>query len=128
MDLDAKIRNAINVYIDSFGKKDVDAIMELFTDNAWIEDPIGTPRKETAESIREFYTSSVAMDISLSLESEPRVVGNEAAFAFCATVNLGEDELKISPIDVMTFDDEGRITSMRAFFSEANQVILKKQS
>ena len=43
--------------------------------------------------------------------------GNEAAFLARLTVITGDVRTRIDGIDVMTFDDQARITSMRAFWS-----------
>lgn len=45
------------------------------------------------------------------------VNGNEAAFLARLTVITGDVRTRIDGIDVMTFDDGGLITSMRAFWS-----------
>ena len=121
MTLEDKIVAAINTYLASFGKKDLDGILNLFADDAWVEDPVGTPRKVGKAALREFYQIGTSMDLTAELESDIRVAGNEAACAFCVSVNTGNGILKISPIDIMTFNDEGKITSMRAFFGERNQ-------
>ena len=49
-----------------------------------------------------------------------RVAGNEAAFQFRLTVTAGEHRMVIEPIDVMVFDDRGKITAMRAYWSAAD--------
>jgi steroid delta-isomerase len=121
MTLEDKIVNAVNTYLASFGKKDLEGILNLFADDAWVEDPVGTPRKVGKAALREFYQIGTSMDLTAALESDIRVAGNEAAFAFCVSVNTGNGTLKISPIDIMTFNDEGKITSMRAFFGPRNQ-------
>lgn len=123
MHLEEKIVAAINTYLASFGRKDLEAILDLFTDDAWVEDPVGTPRKVGKAALREFYQIGISMDISAELESGIRIAGHEAAFAFCVSVNTGNGILKISPIDIMTFNDEGKITSMRAFFGPRNQTM-----
>lgn len=35
---------------------------------------------------------------------------------------LGEQTLTIAPIDVMTFDDDGKILSMRAFWNQEDMI------
>ena len=45
------------------------------------------------------------------------IIGNEAAFLARLTVTAGDSHTRIDGIDVMTFDDQARITSMRAFWS-----------
>lgn len=121
MSLEDKIVSAVNTYLASFGKKDLDGIVNLFADDAWIEDPVGTPRKQGKDALREFYQVGISMGVTAELESDVRVVGNEAAFAFCVSVDTGNGTLTISPIDIMTFNDDGKITSMRAFFGPRNQ-------
>jgi steroid delta-isomerase len=49
-----------------------------------------------------------------------RVAGNEAAFQFRLTVAAGGHRMVIEPIDVMVFDDRGKITAMKAYWSAAD--------
>ena len=46
-----------------------------------------------------------------------RVAGNEAAFQFRLTVGAGEHRILIEPIDVMVFDDDGKVAAMKAYWS-----------
>jgi ketosteroid isomerase-like protein len=41
--------------------------------------------------------------------------GNEAAFAFRVDVDLGETTLSMVTHDTMVFDEDGRISQMRAY-------------
>ena len=45
-----------------------------------------------------------------------RIAGGQAAFCFEVATVTPDATFVLAPIDVMTFDDEGRITSMRAFW------------
>lgn len=45
-----------------------------------------------------------------------RVAGNEAAFQFRLTVTAGDSRMRIEPIDVMAFDDAGKVTAMKAYW------------
>ncbi|MFT5483126.1 MAG: steroid delta-isomerase [Halieaceae bacterium] len=121
MTLEDKIITAVNTYLESFEKKDLDAIINLYSDDCWIEDPVGTDKKIGKDALREFYQVGIDMGAKGSLESEVRIAGNEAAFAFRIELDTGEGVMTIRPIDVMTFNDEGKITSMRAFFGPSNQ-------
>jgi steroid delta-isomerase len=49
-----------------------------------------------------------------------RVGGNGAAFLWSLTIKAGDGGTVIEPISVMTFDDDAKITSMRAFWSPAD--------
>ncbi|OEY65968.1 nuclear transport factor 2 family protein [Marinobacter sp. X15-166B] len=121
MSLEEKIVSAVHTYLASFERKDLDAIIDLYADDCWIEDPVGSDRKVGKPALREFY--QIAMDAGAkgTLESEIRVAGNEAAFAFCIEIETKKGPMTINPIDVMTFNEEGKITSMRAFFGPRNQ-------
>ena len=121
MSLEQKIISAVNTYLESFGKKDLDAIINLYAENCWIEDPVGTDRKIGHQALREFYQLGIDMGAKGTLESEIRVAGNEAAFAFRMEIDTGNGIMTIRPIDIMEFNDEGKIVSMRAFFGPSNQ-------
>jgi steroid delta-isomerase len=121
MSLEEKIVAAIETYVASFEKKELDTIVDLFAEDAWIEDPVGSERKVGRDALRAFYQTAIDMNLKGTLESEIRVAGNEAAFAFSIAVDTGNGTLLISPIDTMTFNDDGKITSMRAFFGARNQ-------
>ena len=119
--LEEKIISAINTYLAAFEKKDLEAIINLYAEDCWVEDPVGTAKKMGHDALREFYQIGIDMGAKGRLESEIRVAGNEAAFAFCIEIDTGNGIMSIRPIDVMTFNDDGKITSMRAFFGASNQ-------
>jgi steroid delta-isomerase len=48
------------------------------------------------------------------------VCGNEAAFTFAITVGADGAKMRIEPIDVMTFNGEGKIATMKAYWSPAD--------
>ena len=121
MILEEKIISAVNTYLASFEKKDLDAIINLYAEDCWVEDPVGTEKKIGHDALREFYQLGIDMGAKGTLESEIRVAGNEAAFAFRMEIDTGKGIMSFRPIDVMTFNDDGKITSMRAFFGPSNQ-------
>lgn len=103
-------------YVELIAKGKADDIADLFTDTATIEDPVGTDIRTGREAIHEFY----AMIENLDRESELvtlKVAGNEAAFLFRLTLTLGDKRSRIEGIDAMVFDDDAKITSMRAYWS-----------
>jgi steroid delta-isomerase len=121
MSLDELITDAVNTYLSSFEKQDVDGILNVFADDCWIEDPIGSERRVGKEALREFYQGAVGIGATMTLESEIRIAGNEAAFGFRLNADLPNGKLSVRPIDVMVFNDQGKVTSMRAYFGPANQ-------
>ena len=121
MSLEEKMIAAVNTYLAGFEKKDLESIIDLYADDCWIEDPVGTERKIGKDALREFYQVGIDMAAIGSLESEIRIAGNEAAFAFSMNIDTGNGIFGTRPIDVMTFNDEGKITTMRAFWGPSNQ-------
>lgn len=120
MSLEQKITDAVNTYIASFETGDLDAIMNLYADECSVEDPVGSPVKQGRAAVQEFYAGAMSMNVKLQLEGEIRIAGNEAAFAFSGQVDTGDGIMAFRPIDVMVFNDEGKVTSMRAFFGPTN--------
>ena len=116
----ATIRATVDRYLNAFGGPKADFLAN-FAPDAWIEDPVGSPRLEGHEAIGGFYDQTTTMSESISLRSTGpvRVAAGEAAFSFQARPVLGGTTFSIDIIDVMTFDDEGRITTMRAFWDAA---------
>ena len=52
-----------------------------------------------------------------------RIAGNTAAFLFTLLTKAGDKEMELSPIDVMEFDDDGNIVSMKAYWSQADMIL-----
>jgi steroid Delta-isomerase len=112
------LRGRIRTYMERFSANDREGWLDLFADDAWIEDPVGTPRRSGRAEIGAFWDES--HEVPDAIELVPlgilTVVGDEAAFTMQAQATLGGQVFGIDVIDLMTFDDAGRITTMRAFF------------
>lgn len=117
----ATIRATVEGYCAAFTAGDQGAYVALFAEGAWIEDPVGTPRHEGKEAIGTFFdmSSSMADSIELRQTGPVRVAAGEAAFPMQARPVIGGATLAVDIIDVMTFDDAGKITTMRAFWDPA---------
>ncbi|WP_106401930.1 nuclear transport factor 2 family protein [Actinocorallia populi] len=107
-----QMKAALQSYVDGFAKGDPESVIALFAADAVVEDPVGTPEKR-GEEIAEFYRNAVGSGAKLTLEAPVRGShGSAAAMAF--TVDM--PGMKIAVIDVFTFDDAGKVTSMRAYW------------
>lgn len=115
------IRKTVTKYLEAVAKGTVDDVLALYADGAVIEDPVGTDPRTTTESIREFYAVVEPLEQSAELVTL-RIAGNEAAFQFSLVTHLGPQSMELAPIDVMTFDDEGKILTMRAFWSQEDMI------
>jgi steroid delta-isomerase len=116
-----QIRTTIDRYVEVFSAGDRDGYLSLFTDDATVEDPVGADVVRGADGIGAFWDGVRAMSpvIELQLTGAPRLAAGEAAFPMRAVTTVGDDKLAVEIIDVMTFADDGRISSLRAFWDFA---------
>ena len=117
-----QIADTVNRYISLVAKGSADDLVELFADDATVEDPVGGEVHIGRQAIHGFYS---ALDSIENVERECelvtlRVAGNEAAFHFRLTVIAGDNRMLIEPIDVMVFGADGKVTAMKAYWSADN--------
>ena len=104
---------AMQAYIDAFNSGSAEAVVALYAEDATVEDPVGSPLKRGKTEIRAFYTHSIATGAKLALDAPIRGShANAAAMAFSA--HIGPVTVRV--IDIMTFDEAGKFTSMKAYF------------
>lgn len=113
----AVMKAALQAYIDRTNSGDAAGLVALFAPNAVIEDPVGSPPKTGAE-IPAWFADSVAFDARLTLSAPIRGShANEAAMAFEVEFTPPDSpRLKIRSVDVCTFDEQGLITSLKAYW------------
>lgn len=115
------IRKVVERYVELIGSGTADEITDLYADGATIEDPVGSDILTTRDQILAFYSTLEAMEQETRL-IEARVCAGEAAFHFEVKTRVGDATYTLAPFDVMRFDEDGRISSMRAFWSDADLV------
>ena len=113
------ITDTVNRYIELVAKGGADDLVELYADDATLEDPVGGEVHIGRKAIHGFYSAVNDVQRECELVSL-RVAGNEAAFQFRLTVIAGEHRMVIEPIDVMVFDNHGKISAMKAYWSAAD--------
>ncbi len=102
-------------YIALLSKGDTEGIVALYDANARIEDPLGSEPKYGHEAIRGFYSAVAGVSLTASRLGPVTVVGHEAAFQFRIDVPLGEETISMVTTDLMTFDESGKVMSMKAY-------------
>ena len=117
------ITETVKRYLDLVATGKADDIVPLYAADATIEDPVGTDLRRGQEAIREFYAGFQDAKKETEL-SELRVGGSEAAFLWHLTLDAGDSRTRISPISTMAFDEDAKITSMRAFWSPSDVKVL----
>ncbi|MGW0174098.1 nuclear transport factor 2 family protein [Rhodococcus sp. NPDC003322] len=116
------IRSAVATYLDTVANGTSADIAALYAEGATLEDPVGSEPKVGREEIEKFYAALDAVRNRTELLAV-KVAGNTAAFHFRVVTETGDQTITIEPIDVMTFDDRARITSMRAVWSPADMTM-----
>ncbi|MFY9918028.1 MAG: nuclear transport factor 2 family protein [Mycobacterium sp.] len=110
------VADTVNRYVELLANGSADELAALYTPDATVEDPVGSGVRRGRDEIRDLYSRVEKQDRTVELLSV-HVNGNEAAFLARLTVITGDIRTRIDGIDVMTFDDDSLITSMRAFWS-----------
>ncbi|MDV8000044.1 nuclear transport factor 2 family protein [Rhodococcus sp. IEGM 1408] len=116
-----QIRATADSYVAGLIAGDLEAISDLYAENATVEDPVGGGTvHEGRAAIREFYSTIVAMKIDAEV-LEARVCGNDLLFHFEITTHFDADsKATIDVWDLMTHDEQGKVASMRAYWTPEN--------
>jgi steroid Delta-isomerase len=123
---EAAMKQALQAYIDAFNRVDVEGIIALYADNATVEDPVGSEVKAGKQKIAEFYRMAIKSGAKLKLAAPIRAShGNSAAMAFDVELNMPQGRAVIRVIDVMSFDEQGKFASMRAYWGPSDMELLK---
>lgn len=115
----ATMRATIDRYVERHTAGDIDGIVACFTPDARVEDPVGSDPHIGTDAVRAFFAGTHAMAdrLELQLTGPVRAAAGQAAFPMQAISTIGDMTLVVDIIDVMVFDDEGRIADMRAYWA-----------
>ena len=102
-------------YLELAAQGKVDDIVDLYAEDGTVEDPVGGEVHIGREAIRGFYSMIPKGDNATELFTL-RALGQEAAFYWALTVEIGGNRLRIEIISTMTFTGDGKIASMKAYW------------
>lgn len=106
----------VKLYLDTVVTGTADDVAALYAEDATVEDPVGGGEVHIGrEAIKGFYKGMDGAKLETELITL-RTGGNEAAFVFAITVGEGSSRMRIEPIEVMTFNGDGQIASMKAYW------------
>jgi steroid Delta-isomerase len=115
------MKKAMQAYIDTYNKDDLEGLLALYAEDATVEDPVGKPVMAGKAKIREFYTMAMKTGARLALAAPIRGShGNSAAMAFDVNLEYQGHRMVIRVVDVMTFNEAGQFSSMRAFWGPSD--------
>jgi len=106
-------------YLEFAAQGKVDDIVALYADDATVEDPVGSEVHIGRQAIHGFYSNIPTGENATDIVTL-RALTNEVAFYWALTVNLGEGKMRIEIISIMTFNGEGKIASMKAYWTPEN--------
>ena len=111
------LRALVNRYLDTVGSGKAANVAALYAEDATLEDPVGCGEVHIGrQAIEGFYKAVEGAECKGEL-LEFRSGGNEAAFLFALTV---AGAMRIEVIEVMTFNGDGEVTSMKAYWGPEN--------
>ncbi len=116
----AHMIDCVNRYVRANENHDIGPIEEIFDANATVEDPVGSEPHVGLDAIREFYLNGFSALLKAELTGDIRCAGSSAAFPFYVIAKIGDAQMKIEVIDVFEFNEQGRVTSMKAYWGRDN--------
>jgi steroid delta-isomerase len=109
----------VHRYLELAAQGKADDVVELYAEDATVEDPVGGEVHIGRKAIRGFYDSLPTTGAEAEIATV-RALGNEVAFVWALIIDLGGNKMRIDIISVMTFNDEGQIASMKAYWGPEN--------
>lgn len=117
-----QIQTTMARYVELVDAGDIDGILALYSEDATVEDPVGQPPIQGLADIGSFYRQGLgASKVSATLTGPVRATLNGCgAMPFRVDMQWAGQPCSLHVIDVMEFDDDGKIRSMKAYWSETN--------
>ncbi len=108
-----QVRAAVDAYVAAYCTDDREAFLALWSEAAWIMDPVGTPVHAGPAGRAEFWDAVHSLSREIRLVAQDLVIcGEEAA----VTLEIRAAGTVIDAIDIFTVDDLGLLTSMKAYW------------
>ena len=121
-----QIQATIAAYIDAYDRNDKAAFLALWAPDGVLEDPVGTPAHVGADALGAFWDGARDLADRIVLERQNTILaGGEAAVMVEIHAHMGEGGLVMQAVDVMQFDDDGRLTNVRAYWDMATATPLE---
>ncbi|MNB98010.1 Steroid Delta-isomerase [compost metagenome] len=118
------IQTTMARYVELVDAGDIDGILALYAKDATVEDPVGQAPLQGIDAIARFYREGLgAMKVSATQTGPVRATLNGCgAMPFRVDMEWGGQPCSLHVIDVMEFDTDGKVRSMKAYWSEVNVI------
>ena len=118
--LSEQINATVRSYIELLNNGTAEQIADLYATDATVEDPIGADLRTTREQLIEFYSVITGMDERTATLKGSKVAGDTAVFEFTLVTGTAGMKFEITPIDIMVFNSDGKVSSMRAVWEQSD--------
>lgn len=110
----------VDTYMEAMSSKDYDTVVNLYAEDARLEDPAGSEITLGKQAISAFYHGIPdAGKLTCKRTGSVRYVNQEIMFPFECLMEIPDGgTMKIEIIDHFVLNDDGLIISMRAFWSQ----------
>ena len=116
-----QMKQALEAYVAGLNARDAEAVLALFAPDAVIEDPVGSPPK-SGEALQAFFRGAVLVEPHLEIVAPIRAShGRSAAMAFTVETRRKNGRFKTNSIDVVHFDERGRITRIEGYWGPGDR-------
>jgi steroid delta-isomerase len=118
------LRGRIAAYVDALNTRDPVLIAALFAEDAVQADPASDPPNLGRTAIAAFFDGSVAASDGWTFAAKAvHTCAAQVAIDFQIDVEAGGSTMTIDGIEVFTFDDDGLITSVYAYWDAADLTV-----
>lgn len=115
-----RMRDIVKQYIAALNAHDLEAIAQIYDQNAIVEDPVGSEPHRGLGEIIELYTLAFFQNVSAELAEEVRIASNFAAFSYSVSLRPEGRAFKLNVIDTFEFNDAGKVAAMKAYWGPEN--------
>jgi len=108
----------VRTYLERHAANDLEAVVDVFEADAWVEDPVGSPIHKGHEAIRAFYSATHRANGPMTIERVGPALtgGDEIALHVRAGLDAPGSPAAMDVIYVIGLGASGRIASLRAWF------------
>ncbi|NND82382.1 MAG: SnoaL-like domain-containing protein [Gammaproteobacteria bacterium] len=114
----------VDSYMTAMSSADYAAVVDLYADNATLEDPVGSGVKSGKAAISEFYHGIGEAGLRCTRSGPVRYANQELVFPFVCEMPSPDGTLKIEIIDHFVLDDDNKVAAMRAFWGPDNTSVV----
>jgi steroid delta-isomerase len=111
----------VEQYLSLVATGTAEQITALYAEGATLEDPVGAEPLVGLDAVLAFYKVIEPIERRTELMSF-KAAGDTAVFQFRIVTVFGDTSIQIEPVDIMVFDEDGKVTSMRAVWAQDEMV------